>query len=70
MMLTDKEYETRRLVVETLVKALEENGTNYTVGYLQGLLKTLVVRNDETYEYVYDTIEYVKDENRKKQLSR
>ena len=70
MMLTDKEYETRRLVVETLVKALEENGTNYTIGYLQGLLKTLVVRNDETYEYVYDTIEYVKDENRKKQLSR
>jgi hypothetical protein len=69
-MITDKEYETRILVVETLVKALEENGTNYTVGYLQGLLKTLVVRNDETYEYVYDTVEYVKRENRKNQLSR
>jgi hypothetical protein len=50
-----KEVQIRRDTVANLVAMLTEKSPYYAIGYLESLLKSLVVRNDECYEYIADT---------------
>jgi hypothetical protein len=53
------ETQTRQETVTNLVAMLVEKSPHYALGYLESLLKTLVIRNDDCYEYILDTVDWV-----------
>jgi hypothetical protein len=58
------ELQIRRQSVENLIELLLERGDSphYTIGYLTGVLATLVSRYPESYEYILETIDWLESQ--------
>ena len=54
-----EEMQIRRDVVANLVTMLTEKSPHYALGYLESLLCQMANRNDECYEQIVETVDWI-----------